>query len=171
MTIDSRHIERTTFTRSTQLDYATRKELEAQCGHPMEQWPLVIAKELADNGTDNCEERRISPEITFAVDIERGTITVRDNGSGLPPATLEAALDYTSRTSSREAYVGPTRGAQGNALKAIIAMPYVVACETGGDAEGLEIEAQGVRHHVQFSIDAVGQAPRIPHETKSVAHC
>lgn len=37
--------------------------------------------------------------------------------------TVANITDYHSRTSSREAYVSPTRGAQGNALKTILAMP------------------------------------------------
>ena len=40
-------------------------------------------------------------------------------------------LDYTVRVSSREAYVSPTRGAQGNALKTIVAMPFVLDEEMG----------------------------------------
>ena len=35
------------------------------------------------------------------------------------------------RVSSREAYVSPTRGAQGNALKTIVAMPFVLDGERG----------------------------------------
>jgi hypothetical protein len=39
------------------------------------------------------------------VSIESGEIVVADNGSGLPPETVEGILDYSSRVSSREAYV------------------------------------------------------------------
>jgi hypothetical protein len=42
-----------------------------------------------------------------------GGIVIADNGSGLPTETIEGVLDYTVRMSSREAYVSPTRGAQG----------------------------------------------------------
>ena len=66
-----------------------------------------------------------APEVRFAVDIgEQPSITVTDNGPGIAAETITAILDYTTRTSSREAYVSPTRGAQGNALKTILAMPY-----------------------------------------------
>jgi hypothetical protein len=36
---------------------------------------------------------------------------------GIAPQTVADVLDYAVRVSSREAYVSPTRGAQGNALK------------------------------------------------------
>jgi hypothetical protein len=51
-----------------------------------------------------------------------GGIVIADNGSGLPTETIEGVLDYTVRMSSREAYVSPTRGAPGNALKCVVAM-------------------------------------------------
>ena len=54
-------------------------------------------------------------------------ITIADNGPGLPAKTVKSILDFSSRTSSREAYVAPTRGAQGNALKTIVAMPFVLS--------------------------------------------
>ena len=56
----------------------------------------------------------------------RGAITVIDNGPGMPPETVADILDFSSRVSSREAYVAPDRGAQGNALKTILAMPFVL---------------------------------------------
>jgi hypothetical protein len=43
-----------------------------------------------------------------------------------PSAGAIGLSDYTIRVSSREAYVSPTRGAQGNALKTILAMGYVL---------------------------------------------
>jgi len=35
-------------------------------------------------------------------------------------------LNYSTRSSSREAYCSPTRGAQGDALKTIVAMPFTI---------------------------------------------
>ena len=43
------------------------------------------------------------------------------------------------RVSSREAYVAPDRGAQGNALKTIVAMPFVL---DGGQGV-IELDAGG----------------------------
>jgi hypothetical protein len=38
---------------------------------------------------------------------------VADTGSGIAPETITKILDYTVRASDKEAYVSPTRGAQG----------------------------------------------------------
>ena len=105
-------LDRTTFRTSRFLDFATKKELTAQIGHQPEVWPLVVLKELVDNALDACEEAGIAPEITVAVD-ETG-IMVTDNGPGIPESTIADVLDFTVRVSSREAYIAPDRGAQGN---------------------------------------------------------
>ena len=101
-------------------------------------------------------KRRASrPEIE--VQVEPGAITVVDNGPGMPPETVTDILDFSSRVSSREAYVAPDRGAQGNALKTILAMPFVL----DGDAGRVEICARGLRHQIEFAVDALRQAPVI----------
>jgi DNA topoisomerase VI subunit B len=82
----------------------------------------VVLKELVDNALDACEEAGIAPEV--AVRVGAHGITVIDNGPGIPPAVIENILDFSVRVSSREAYISPCRGAQGNALKTIIAMPF-----------------------------------------------
>ena len=83
-----------------------------------------MLKELIDNSLDAAEEAGVTPEIT--VTVAGGSIIVADNGPGIPPETVKAMLDFSVRVSSREAYVSPTRGAQGNALKTLVAMPYVL---------------------------------------------
>src|SRR5262245_24008166 len=49
-------LARTTFATSRLLDFASEKELIAQTGHDVDDWPLVIVKELVDNALDACEE-------------------------------------------------------------------------------------------------------------------
>ena len=117
-------LNRATFKTSRMLDFASQKELIAQIGHSTDAWPVVIEKELLDNGIDGAEEAGTAPVITVTVD--RGGITVEDNGPGIPADVIEDILDFRVRVSSREAYVSPTRGAQGNALKTIVAMPFVL---------------------------------------------
>jgi DNA topoisomerase-6 subunit B len=56
----------------------------------------VILKELVDNGIDACEEAGIAPEITVTVDTT--SISVADNGPGLPVETIKRVLDYTVRS-------------------------------------------------------------------------
>ena len=106
----------------------------------VDDWPLVVLKEVMDNALDACEEAEIAPVISIAV--TPGLITIRDNGGGMETDTIKSILDYSIRVSSREAYVSPTRGAQGNALKTILAMGYVLDRERE-DADGINNEAVG----------------------------
>ena len=149
---------RTTFSTSRLLEFCSRKELVAQTGHEPDDWPLVIIKELIDNGLDAAEEAGIAPVIH--VTVARGKIRVRDNGPGIPPETVASILDFTTRTSSREAYVAPDRGRQGNALKTIIAMPFALSGEEGR----VEIVARGIRHEITFRVDRIAQQPVIDHQ-------
>jgi DNA topoisomerase VI subunit B len=47
-------LKRETFTTSRVLDFFSEKELIAQVGHPVRDWPLVVVKELVDNALDAC---------------------------------------------------------------------------------------------------------------------
>jgi DNA topoisomerase VI subunit B len=158
-------LTRVPFTVSRLMEFCTRRELVNQTGHQESEWPLVVLKELADNALDACEEAGIAPVISIAV--KDDTIVITDNGPGIPAKTITAILDYSIRVSSREAYVSPTRGAQGNALKTILPMAYVLNERHGEDASGKTvIEANGVAHHIAFSVDHIKQEPKIAHTTK-----
>jgi DNA topoisomerase VI subunit B len=82
-------------------------------------------------------------------------IRVRDNGPGIPPQTVASILDFSTRTSSREAYVAPDRGRQGNALKTAVAMPFALSGARGR----VDIVARGIRHEITFQVDRVAQQP------------
>ena len=151
-------LARTTFKTSRLLDFCSEKELIAQTGHRPTQWPLVVLKELVDNALDACEEAGLPPRITITVD--KTGITVADNGPGIPAETVKGVLDFAVRVSSREAYVSPTRGAQGNALKTIVAMPFVLDGRRGR----VEIEAHGTHHVITLEVDHVRQEPVIHRE-------
>jgi len=156
-------LQRIAFTTSRLAEFCGEKELTAQTGHAPAEWPLVIAKELADNALDVCEEAEIAPEISIKVSTERGEIVIADNGPGLPSETLDGVLDYSVRVSSREAYVSPSRGQQGNALKCIIAMPFALDGTHGTTV----IESRGQAHRIVFEMDAVRREPRILREIAS----
>jgi DNA topoisomerase VI subunit B len=151
-------LDRATFTTSRLLDFFSEKELTAQTGHAPRQWPLVIVKELGDNALDACEEANIAPEIEISVDSTG--ITVSDNGPGIPAKTVASVLDYSVRVSSREAYIAPDRGAQGNALKTIVAMPFVL----DGAVGRLTVTAGGIRHKIEVRVDPIRQVPMITHD-------
>jgi DNA topoisomerase VI subunit B len=158
-------LTRVPFKVSRLMEFCTRRELINQTGHEVYEWPLVVIKELVDNALDACEEAEIAPVISIAV--KDRFIIVKDNGPGIPTGTIKAILDYGIRVSSREAYVSPTRGAQGNALKTILPMAYVLNEHRGEDAIGNTIiEASGVAHHIAFSVDHIKQEPKIALTTK-----
>jgi DNA topoisomerase VI subunit B len=148
-------IKRVAFSTSRLLDFCSEKELSKLVAHEIGEWPLVVVKELVDNALDACEGARISPVIEIVVD--DGGITVSDNGPGMPPETVKALLNYIERTSSREAYVSLSRGAQGNAMQTIFAMPFVLNGERGH----VRIEAKGLRHDIEFSADHIQRKPVI----------
>ena len=168
-------LTRVAFKVSRLMEFCSRRELENQTGHSLVEWPLVVAKELIDNALDACEETEVAPAIS--VRVEPGAIIVEDNAGGITAETIESILDYSIRVSSREAYVSPTRGAQGNALKTILAMGYVLGREPGrgteaeiaatarsDEAAGVTIvEARGVRHQIEFRVDHINNQPKIIH--------
>ena len=74
-----------------------------------------------------------------------------------PPhsAQLDRGLDRAAREGAGS---GPVRGAQGaNALKTLIAMPYVLDGKSGV----VEIDSLGTLHRIAFSADPIRQVPVI----------
>jgi hypothetical protein len=164
-------LTRVAFKVSRLMEFCTKRELQNQTGHGVHDWPLVVLKELMDNALDACEEAEVAPKISITV--KAGSITIQDNAGGIEVETIKSILDYTIRVSSREAYVSPTRGAQGNAFKTILAMGYVLDRERE-DEDGINAEAagitiiktRGVEHRIEFRVDHVTNEPKITHTTK-----
>jgi DNA topoisomerase VI subunit B len=160
-------IERVAFTTSRLMEFCTEKELVAQTGHEARKWPSVVVKELADNAIDACEEAGVAPVVKITIVAgKRGKPTrviIEDNGPGIPAETITGIIDYNIRISSREAYISPTRGRQGNALKTILPMAYVLGGNTKGETW---IEARGRKHRILFTVNQIKQEP-IVHNIRS----
>jgi DNA topoisomerase VI subunit B len=155
-------LTRVAFKVSRLMEFCSERELQNQTVHSVWDWLLVVVKELIDNALDAAEEAEVAPDIMVIV--EPKAIVVQDNAGGIDAETIESILDYTVRVSSREAYVSPTRGAQGNALKTILAMGYVLDRERKGDAAGATvIESRGVRHEIEFKVDHISNQPKVTH--------
>jgi hypothetical protein len=162
-------LTRVAFKVSRLMEFCTERELQTQTGHSVHDWLLVVAKELMDNALDACEEAEVAPEISIDVyrDADNDMVVIEDNAGGIDTETIKSVLNYAIRVSSREAYVSPTRGAQGNALKTILAMGYVLDRKIGGDGLGVTvIESRGVRHRIEFRVDHVLNQPKIIHTTR-----
>jgi DNA topoisomerase VI subunit B len=159
-------LTRVAFKVSRLMEFCSERELQNQTGHSIYDWLLVVGKETVDNALDACEEAEVAPDIMIIVD--SGTVIVQDNAGGIDTETIESILDYTIRVSSREAYVSPTRGAQGNALKTILAMSYVLNRKIGGDVDAAGttiIETRGIKHQIEFRVDHINNQPKIVHTT------
>lgn len=154
-------LRREAFQTSRLLDFCSERDLVKQIGHPTDQWPLVVQKELSDNALDTAEESGVAPVIK--IEVTNGSISITDNGAGIPAETISGITDYSVRVSSREAYASPTRGAQGNALKTILAMGFAL---DGTKGETL-IESRGTLHRITFKVDRVRQEPKIEHIRES----
>lgn len=128
-----------------------------QIGHDKDAWPIALLKELIVNALDACENAGITPQIEITV--EADSVSVRDNGPGLPVAILEKSLDYMVRVSDKNHYISPTRGQLGNALKCVYAAPFVVNGEHGR----VEVMAGGQIHRIDVTLDRLAQAPKLDH--------
>jgi excisionase family DNA binding protein len=152
-------VAREIFTTGRLAEFCTERELEKQTGYSAEDWPIYVVKELLDNALDAAEEVGTAPKI--AIDIGADRITVTDNGPGIAPETVKRFLDLGSRTSGRARYVSPTRGAQGQALSTILAMPYALA---PGSGKAVIIEAREVTHRISLRTHPLSGEPAFGHE-------
>jgi hypothetical protein len=153
-------LERITAEISRSSEYFSATELQAQTGQEKENFASVIAKESADNATDECEAAGVVPElgIDWARDEGIITLSISDNGRGMTPDLIKSILDFNIRVSNKAIYRSPTRGAQGNAFKTILGIPHSL----GGIAPVI-IEARGVKHIIRASADPLGDV-RIDHQ-------
>jgi DNA topoisomerase VI subunit B len=152
------------FEASRAAEYFDARKLSTHTGVESTEFASVCLKELVDNALDACETERVAPEIDVEVTYGEGvlSLTVSDNGPGVPPELVERILDYSVFVSDKAAYRSPTRGAQGNALKTVIGIPYAL-----GSREPIIIEARGVRHVIKPWIDPAGEV-RIDYTTEDI---
>lgn len=146
-------LTRNTFDISRESEYFSESELSMQVGYAKKDWAIVLLKELIDNALDAVESTERSPEISIS--LQADSVSVHDNGPGLPKAILERSLDYSTRTSSNVLYVSPTRGQLGNALKLLWVVPYIAA--------GGSVLVETADYCCQVSIEprALGRPPEV----------
>jgi hypothetical protein len=145
-------VSRTAFSFSRDLEFATEPELAKRMGCSRQLSLRAAVKELIDNSLDAVEEANEHwPEV--AVDVDGVGFTVTDNGPGMSPELVEQLCIRSQRTSSREAYAAPDRGAQGNALQVIIALPLGLGC----DQAITTITSRGVEHRITLRVNRLEQ--------------
>jgi DNA topoisomerase VI subunit B len=152
-------LNRITAAISRAAEYFSAKELQAQTGQPATRFAAVVMKELADNALDAAEAAGKAPEVDIDTAEEGGVyrITVADNGPGIASETVQRILDFNVRVSDKSIYRSPTRGAQGNALKTLLGIPFALGCKLP-----VVIESQGVKHVISAGTDPAGNV-RVTH--------
>jgi len=147
---------RKAFTTSRELEFFTESELTTQIGYSKGLWPLLLVKELIDNAIDACETAG-TKAIEVGVKLEKNAITVSDNGPGITGKIIKGVLNYGVRISDKKHYIAPTRGQLGNALKCVVAAPFVAT----NKQSVIKVTAHGVRHRVMIQLDRIAQKPVI----------
>jgi hypothetical protein len=158
-------LQRTTYAMPRAAEYFQSQELRMMTGQPSHKFGTVVLKELVDNAIDACEhadalrtydETKTTPTVALTwgpaqEEAEHLILTVADNGRGMSEAVVQSILDFTTRTSDKAIYRSPTRGAQGNAFKTIVGIPYAL-----GLRAPVVIESQGLRHAIAVDVDPAG---------------
>ena len=154
-------VKRSMFSTPRSGEFLELRALQAPTGQPLQAFGDVVVKELLDNALDAAETAGTAPiiDIGTRTDDEVTFVTVSDNGSGITPATVADLCDFNMLVSDKARYRGPARGAQGNALKTLLGIPYAL-----GVAEPVIIESAGIRPELQVTVDRVGNVV-VTHET------
>jgi DNA topoisomerase VI subunit B len=152
-------LDRQTFVMSRAMEFFTEPELTKRIGQPREQWGVALVSELVANALDACEKAAAQTGRPAQVEVALGDdcLTVRDNGPGIPEDTIKDACDYTVRVSDNLYVVSPTRGQLGNALKCVIAAPFVADPSRGW----VEFEVRGKLHRVDVTLDQIRGVPQL----------
>ncbi len=155
-------LQRSAFRTSRLLEFFSERELNMQIGHGKRSWPVALLKELIDNSLDACEGSSgcSGPLISFGVEEDGDSFFVVDNGPGIPSGVIESAIDYSVRVSDKAAYVSPTRGQLGNALKCLWAAPFVATSQPAT----IEVDSREVLHRITVDLDRIDQKPVLLHE-------
>jgi hypothetical protein len=145
-------VERTVFATPRAAEFLELRALQAQTGQPVEAFGDVVVKELLDNALDAAETAGRAPVIEIRTLTHNGLtyVTVTDNGCGIKAETVTEICDFTVLVSDKARYRGPTRGAQGNAFKTLLGIPFALDVD-----EPVVIDSAGVRHELRVS-DAAG---------------
>ncbi|HWS93777.1 MAG TPA: hypothetical protein VN255_15270 [Mycobacterium sp.] len=154
-------VKRTVFATPRAAEFLELRALQAQTGQPVDAFGDVVVKELLDNALDGAETARRPPVIEIHTRTDNGVtfIAVSDNGAGIAPTTVIDLCDFNMLVSDKARYRGPARGAQGNALKTLLGIPFALDV-----TEPVVIESAGVRHELRVTVDRVGDVI-VTHET------
>lgn len=106
-------------------DYFTEDELIKKTGISKNLWDFVILKELIDNALDAIEA--LSEKKVFVnFEPNHSGLQIFDNGTGISINTVNQIYDFSVYISKNRHFITPSRGKQGNGLKTIISICYLM---------------------------------------------
>lgn len=114
------------------FDYMEKKGLEKITDINIGEWDFYILKELIDNALDADEYNGKKPKINIRIfygrkDENKGALEISvKNQSCFPIDSINKIFMLDYYASIKDFFNNITRGAQGNALKTIIGMPYAI---------------------------------------------
>ena len=111
-------VARKAFRTSRLAEFASISELEKATGQPVENWPLVVFKELADNAADEAEKAGVAPVVEIELPTVRSPSSTKAGHRARHRQGPYRLLDHLHAAPLSS----PSRGQQGNALQIIIAM-------------------------------------------------
>lgn len=107
------------------VNYFTEDGLIKNTGISKEYWDFVIFKELVDNALDAIEPMK-EKHVSINLDTKEKKLQIFDNGNGISIDTINDIYDFSYFVSKNRDYVTPSRGKQGNGLKTIISICYLM---------------------------------------------
>lgn len=138
------------------LEYFDETGLSSRIGGSKGSWHLIVAKEMLDNALDSAEQiKGIDPEIEVFVD-DDGTLSVRDNGEGVPSDVVTGTLEFSEKWSNKDGYVLPSRGRWGHGLKFMFCVPLVY----GAKENHVDVYSHGLKHEIHMEMNING-TPKI----------
>ncbi len=107
------------------VNYFTEDGLIKNTGISKEYWDFVIFKELVDNALDAIEPVA-DKNVYINIDTNDKRLQIFDNGKGISIETINAIYDFSYFVSKNRDHITPSRGKQGNGLKTIISICYLM---------------------------------------------
>ena len=107
------------------VNYFTEDGLIKNIGISKEYWDFVIFKELVDNALDAIEPVA-DKNVYINIDTKDKRLQIFDNGKGISIETINDIYDFSYFVSKNRDYITPSRGKQGNGLKTIISICYLM---------------------------------------------
>lgn len=151
--------------RTLEADYFSLEGLQRLTATKPENLDRLILKELIDNALDICDETDNLRTPTVSVNVEqingRLVVQVDDNGSGITLEGIKKITDFKHFYSSRFHYKYATRGALGNAWKAIIGANFSLAHAKHIEQVPITISSGNTKYeiHGEYSGEALVPLP------------